>query len=90
MGGAFSYLLRQKIDDASSSHGNFSSPGITNARANIKAKLFHHGLGGLALSFNGSRNFVKKNPYLGNDEAIIFGSEIIADLDLGPFRQLST
>ncbi len=86
VGGAFSYLLRQKIDDASSSHGNFSSTGITNARANIKAKLFHHGLGGLALSFNGSRNFVKKNPYLGNDEAIIFGSEIIADLDLGPIQ----
>lgn len=86
LGTGFSYLLRQKVDNGDASHGKYSSSGLTNIRVNAKASLAKLGPVGIAVAINASRNLVKDNPYLGNDEALILGTEIIGDLKIGPVK----
>lgn len=72
-------VLRQQVDDGTSSRGEFASTGMTEIRFNTKFRFFGDSSGGVAAILSTNLNLIENNPYAGRDNGPTFNFEIAAD-----------
>lgn len=72
-------VLRQQVDDGTSSRGEFASTGVTELRFNTKFRFFGDSAGGVAAVLSTNLNLIENNPYAGRDNGPTFNFEIVGD-----------
>lgn len=72
-------VIRQQVDDGTSSRGEFSSTGITEVRFNTKFRFFGDSSSGLAAILSSNLNLVENNPYSGQNSGPTINFELAGD-----------
>lgn len=78
-------VLRQQVEDASGSRGEFAATGITEFRLNTKFRFIGDAEGGIATVLSTNFNMIGNNPYAGEGSGPTFNVELVADTTINRF-----